>query len=114
MIRSDIDHPLELDALGLEEEEEGPSYLSELNKAPDFVDEAPVEEVIISLSRSIGCLYVYIDSRKGGSQGIWMNSSTKLSPPCHLHPSLSLPPALVGAVVPLLRRFCTHLCEGKH
>jgi hypothetical protein len=35
----------ELDALGLEEEDEGPSYLSELNKAPDFVDEAPVEEV---------------------------------------------------------------------
>ncbi|KAG2757481.1 hypothetical protein P692DRAFT_20305913 [Suillus brevipes Sb2] len=33
----------ELDALQLEEEEEGPSYLSDLNKIPDFVDEAPVE-----------------------------------------------------------------------
>lgn len=34
---------VELDALQLEEEEEGPSYLSDLNKIPDFVDEAPVE-----------------------------------------------------------------------
>lgn len=33
----------ELDALELEVEEEGPSYLSDLNKVPDFVDEAPVE-----------------------------------------------------------------------
>jgi hypothetical protein len=33
----------ELDALQLEEEEEGPSYLSDLNKVPDFVDETPVE-----------------------------------------------------------------------
>ena len=33
----------ELDALELEAEEEGPSYLSDLNKVPDFVDEAPVE-----------------------------------------------------------------------
>ncbi len=33
----------ELDALALEEEEEGTSYLSDLNKVPDFVDEPPVE-----------------------------------------------------------------------
>src|ERR1700722_10315749 len=33
----------ELDALELEVEEEGPSYLAELHKAPDFIDEAPVE-----------------------------------------------------------------------
>ena len=33
----------ELDALALEEEEEGPSYLADLNKVPDFIDEAPVE-----------------------------------------------------------------------
>lgn len=33
----------ELDALELEEEEE-PSYLADLNKVPDFVDEPPVEE----------------------------------------------------------------------
>lgn len=46
MICLDINERSELDALGLEEEEEGPSYLSELNKAPDFVDEAPVEEVL--------------------------------------------------------------------
>jgi charged multivesicular body protein 5 len=34
---------LELDALALEVEEEGPSYLADMNKAPDFIDEAPVE-----------------------------------------------------------------------
>jgi charged multivesicular body protein 5 len=33
----------ELDALELEAEEDGPSYLADLNKAPDFIDEAPVE-----------------------------------------------------------------------
>jgi hypothetical protein len=33
----------ELDALQLEEEEEGPSYLADLNRVPDFVDEPPVE-----------------------------------------------------------------------
>lgn len=32
----------ELEALDLEEEE-GPSYLADLNKTPDFIDEAPVE-----------------------------------------------------------------------
>jgi hypothetical protein len=32
----------ELEALELEDEEE-PSYLADLNKAPDFIDEAPVE-----------------------------------------------------------------------
>lgn len=33
----------ELDALQFEEEEEGTSYLTDLNKVPDFVDEPPVE-----------------------------------------------------------------------
>lgn len=33
----------ELDALGMEEEEEGGSYLADLNKAPDFIDDAPIE-----------------------------------------------------------------------
>ena len=32
----------ELDALALEEEE-SPSYLADLNKAPDFIDEPPAE-----------------------------------------------------------------------
>ena len=36
----------ELDALAVEEEEE-PSYLNDLNAAPDFVDEAPVEETAV-------------------------------------------------------------------
>ena len=36
----------ELDALALEPpDEDGPSYLADLNKVPDFVDEAPIEEV---------------------------------------------------------------------
>jgi len=33
----------ELDALALEEEEEGTSYLADLSAVPDFVDEPPVE-----------------------------------------------------------------------
>jgi len=40
----EADLEAELEQLALEEEEEGPSYLADLNKAPDFVDEAPVEE----------------------------------------------------------------------
>ena len=40
---------LELDALALEEEEEGPSYLADLNKVPDFVDEAPIDVGAVSL-----------------------------------------------------------------
>ena len=46
MIRvSQLTSRIELDALELEEEEEGPTYLSDLNKVPDFIDEPPVEEV---------------------------------------------------------------------
>ncbi|KAK7054173.1 vacuolar protein sorting-associated protein 60 [Favolaschia claudopus] len=39
----EADLEAELDALALEAEEEGTSYLADLNKVPDFVDEAPVE-----------------------------------------------------------------------
>ncbi|KAF9651265.1 Snf7-domain-containing protein [Thelephora ganbajun] len=39
----EADLEAELDALALEEEETGPSYLADLNKAPDFIDEPPVE-----------------------------------------------------------------------
>ena len=39
----------ELDALELDAEEEGPSYLSNINAVPDFIDEAPVEEVRIAV-----------------------------------------------------------------
>jgi len=39
----EADLQAELDALQLEDEEES-SYLADLNKVPDFVDEAPVEE----------------------------------------------------------------------
>ena len=42
-------YSLELDALQLEEEEEGPSYLADLNKAPDFIDEPPVEVAEVRL-----------------------------------------------------------------
>jgi charged multivesicular body protein 5 len=38
----------ELEQLALEAEEEGPSYLADLNKQPDFVDAAPLEEVCIT------------------------------------------------------------------
>lgn len=34
----------ELDALQFEEEEEPASYLADLSKAPDFIDEPPLEE----------------------------------------------------------------------
>jgi len=39
----EADLEAELDALQLEEEEEGASYLTDLSKVPDFVDEPPVE-----------------------------------------------------------------------
>ncbi|KAK7470410.1 Vacuolar protein-sorting-associated protein 60 [Stygiomarasmius scandens] len=39
----EADLEAELDALQLEEEEEGASYLTDMNKVPDFVDEPPVE-----------------------------------------------------------------------
>ncbi|KAH6915040.1 vacuolar protein sorting-associated protein 60 [Coprinopsis sp. MPI-PUGE-AT-0042] len=40
----EADLEAELDALELDEEEEGPTYLSDLNKVPDFIDEPPVED----------------------------------------------------------------------
>lgn len=39
----EADLEAELDALALEEDEEGPAYLADLSKAPDFIDEPPVE-----------------------------------------------------------------------
>ncbi|ETW83712.1 hypothetical protein HETIRDRAFT_312531 [Heterobasidion irregulare TC 32-1] len=39
----EADLEAELDALALDEDEESTSYLADLNKAPDFIDEAPVE-----------------------------------------------------------------------
>ncbi|THH19913.1 hypothetical protein EW146_g1366 [Bondarzewia mesenterica] len=39
----EADLEAELDALALEGEEEGASYLADINKAPDFIDEAPLE-----------------------------------------------------------------------
>ncbi|KAH8113448.1 vacuolar protein sorting-associated protein 60 [Phellopilus nigrolimitatus] len=39
----EADLQAELDALSLEDEDEGTSYLADLNKAPDYVDEEPVE-----------------------------------------------------------------------
>jgi len=42
----EADLEAELEALELEAEEEGPSYLSNINAVPDFVDEAPVEEAV--------------------------------------------------------------------
>lgn len=48
----EADLEAELDALQFEEEEEGSSYLADLNKAPDFIDEPPVEETEVSSERS--------------------------------------------------------------
>ena len=45
----------ELDALQLEAEEEGPSYLADLNKAPDFIDEPPVEVAEVRLPFPAKC-----------------------------------------------------------
>ncbi|KAI0042255.1 vacuolar protein sorting-associated protein 60 [Auriscalpium vulgare] len=39
----EADLEAELDALALDEEEEGPSYLADISKAPDFIDEPPLE-----------------------------------------------------------------------
>jgi charged multivesicular body protein 5 len=33
----------ELEQLALEVDEEGPTYLADVNRVPDFIDEAPVE-----------------------------------------------------------------------
>ncbi|KAI6034445.1 hypothetical protein PISMIDRAFT_672701 [Pisolithus microcarpus 441] len=41
----EADLEAELDALQLEEDEEGGSYLADLNKVPDFVDEPPVKQI---------------------------------------------------------------------
>ncbi|KAI0306830.1 Snf7-domain-containing protein [Multifurca ochricompacta] len=40
----EADLEAELDALGMDEVDEGPSYLADLNKTPDFIDEAPIEQ----------------------------------------------------------------------
>lgn len=40
----EADLEAELDALQLEDDEEGGSYLTDLNKVPDFVDEPPMEQ----------------------------------------------------------------------
>ena len=45
----------ELDALAVEQEEEGPSYLADLNKVPDFIDEAPVEVNEVCSSIVLSC-----------------------------------------------------------
>lgn len=42
-ICSDLFNTPELEALELEEEDESTSYLADLNKTPDYVDEEPVE-----------------------------------------------------------------------
>ena len=39
----------------MEEEEEGPSYLADMNKMPDFIDEAPMEEASMVLLDRCSC-----------------------------------------------------------
>lgn len=52
---------LELDALALDVEEEGASYLADLNKVPDFVDEPPVEQKEVSTVGSVARLMFDVD-----------------------------------------------------
>ncbi len=63
---------IELDALALEEEEEGPSYLADLNKVPDFIDEAPVEigqvRILSPSSQLIFICLQFIRHRNGRRQ----------------------------------------------
>ena len=47
----EADLEAELEALELETEEESTSYLADLNKAPDFLDEEPIEESVKSPER---------------------------------------------------------------
>ena len=54
---------IELDALALEVEEEGPSYLADLNKAPDFIDEPPVEVTDVRLSIIVVSVFIDIFRR---------------------------------------------------
>jgi hypothetical protein len=41
-----------------EVEEEGPSYLADLNKAPDFIDEAPLEDTEVRMRRLLPTAFV--------------------------------------------------------
>jgi hypothetical protein len=41
-----------------EVEEEGPSYLADLNKAPDFIDEAPLEVTEVRMRRLLLTAFV--------------------------------------------------------
>lgn len=79
---------LELDALELEDEDEGTSYLADLNKAPDYLDEEPAELNEVSTGNP-GLLYMLIrtvivgESKAGSSED---NSIIRL---IHLrHPTL--------------------------
>ena len=73
-MRSCSNSNAELDALGLEDEEEGTSYLADLNKAPDFIDEAPVELTEVRISNllpnlcSLRVLYIAISGNPGSHQ----------------------------------------------
>lgn len=64
---------IELDALQFEEEEEGPSYLSDLNSVPDFVDEAPVESRDVSFAESYLFSDIQPDSCVGAVEGSGQN-----------------------------------------
>jgi hypothetical protein len=58
-IRFSSRYNIELDALGMEEvEEEGPSYLADLNKTPDFIDEAPLEVTEVRMRRLLPTAFV--------------------------------------------------------
>jgi len=53
----EADLEAELEALDLDEVEEGPSYLADMNKVPDFIDEPPVEVSETSAPEAVKTTY---------------------------------------------------------
>ena len=70
----------------MEEEEEGSSYLADLNKAPDFIDEAPIEApevchlsfLLIILYSDRGPFTVISDNARGHQDNIVATCSALL------------------------------------
>lgn len=92
-----------MDALELEAEDEGPSYLADLNKAPDFIDEPPVE--LPEVCRLYGTRFVHMSLRlaTGASQGASGGHQDKC---------LSV---RIGAtrLITLVRAMCVHYCSNS-
>lgn len=71
----------ELDALALDEEEEGTSYLADLNKVPDFVDEPPVELGEVCVPPSVR---LHLTNDHFRAQRNMRQSRRQVNPPIHV------------------------------